>query len=368
MSDTRRRMIFHLPFEIDQTRFSASQLRPMKMLHAFKELGYDVFEVTGNAKARKERIDLLKRELDDGNVFHFCYSESSTMPSLLTEDHHLPSTPFLEPSFFSLLKRKGIPLGIFYRDIYWKFDSYRKVVGWIKSSFASFFYHVDFWMYHRYADVIYLPTISMAKYLPADLRAKSQALPPGAEHVGASRNELPQDPVKPLTFIYVGGVTPPHYDLRPLFELAAKYKKFRFTVICRREEWNQVKGIYSLSDNIDVVHASGNALTLEYQKADIFLNIREPGEYLHFAMPMKIFEALQENKPIITSNLHEVAKLITSNRLGWVINKNEDFDHLLASLEMDRTMYEDVRSNISKFITTNTWVSRAEQVENSLAK
>lgn len=37
-----KRIIFHLPNKIDKNRFSASQIRPMKIIEAFKNIGYEV--------------------------------------------------------------------------------------------------------------------------------------------------------------------------------------------------------------------------------------------------------------------------------------------------------------------------------------
>ena len=48
-----KRMIFHIPMKIDRNRASASQIRPMKMIEAFKECGYEVAVVEGYGKERK---------------------------------------------------------------------------------------------------------------------------------------------------------------------------------------------------------------------------------------------------------------------------------------------------------------------------
>ena len=63
---------------------------------------------------------------------NFLYSESSTMPTSLTEPHHMPTHPFLDFSFFYFCKRNGIKIGLFYRDIYWKFEIYKEKVHGIK--------------------------------------------------------------------------------------------------------------------------------------------------------------------------------------------------------------------------------------------
>ena len=48
------------------------------------------------------------------------------MPTLLTEPHHFPTHPLLDFGFFRYVKKQGIPIGLFYSDIFWKFEDYGK--------------------------------------------------------------------------------------------------------------------------------------------------------------------------------------------------------------------------------------------------
>lgn len=82
----------------------------------------------------KKSINKIKSLIEAGEKFDFCYSESSTMPTLLTEKNHLPSHPFLDFSFFKYLKKNNIKIGLFYRDIHWMFDFYGKGLNPIKRS------------------------------------------------------------------------------------------------------------------------------------------------------------------------------------------------------------------------------------------
>lgn len=89
------RIIFHFPIKIKEGYATASQIRPMNMLNAFRQL-YDenVDVVIGNAKERKEQIKKIKRNIKKGIKYDFIYSENSNVPTLLTESHHLPLYPF----------------------------------------------------------------------------------------------------------------------------------------------------------------------------------------------------------------------------------------------------------------------------------
>ena len=100
MEKSIQRMIFHIPMRINRERASASSIRPVKMIEAFERLGYEVILIEGNASQRKKRIKEIKHNIRKGVTYDFLYSESSTMPTLLTEKHHCPTHPFFRFLFF----------------------------------------------------------------------------------------------------------------------------------------------------------------------------------------------------------------------------------------------------------------------------
>ena len=117
---SQKRCIFHLPFTPDPVnRPSGTNIRPGKMLQGFKDRGYDVFEIVGESNRRAERIREAKKLIRDGAIFDFVYSESETMPTMLTDKDHLPRHPFMDFSFMRFCRSRGIPVGLFYRDAYW---------------------------------------------------------------------------------------------------------------------------------------------------------------------------------------------------------------------------------------------------------
>ena len=56
----KKSCIFYLPYPLEKTGNRARQLRPRKMLMAFRDLGYRVFLIQGYSEKRKVRIRLLK--------------------------------------------------------------------------------------------------------------------------------------------------------------------------------------------------------------------------------------------------------------------------------------------------------------------
>ena len=94
-------------------------MHPYKMIKAFEAIDVDL--IVGYGAERRKAINRIKRNVKHGKHYDFIYSESSTMPTLLTEKHHFPTYPFLDFGFFRWAKGNSIPIGLFYRDIYWKF-------------------------------------------------------------------------------------------------------------------------------------------------------------------------------------------------------------------------------------------------------
>ena len=165
--DNQKRCIFHIPNYIDENRKSASNIRPLKMIEAFKQNGYIVDIVMGYAKERKNQIKKIKENIKNGIKYDFMYSESSTMPTLLTEKNHLPTHPFLDFSFMNFCKKNGIKIGLFYRDMHWKFDLYKINVSVVKRNVAILFYKYDLLRYRKLLDVLYQKKYMISKrYYP----------------------------------------------------------------------------------------------------------------------------------------------------------------------------------------------------------
>jgi len=359
------RMIFHVPFKLDKNPKSASGLRPNKMIEAFKNIGYEVCVVAGKAKERKEIVKIVKNNIKDGVKYDFCYSESSTMPTLLTEKHHLPTIPFLDFDFFKVLKKNSIPIALFYRDVYWNFDLYKKNVNVTKRVFSKCFYKYDLKMYNKYIDVLLLPSMKMLDYIPYPIEVPEiYSLPPGCEIKNIEKKQ--SESVNKLHMLYVGGITPPLYDITPLVNSVKDVEGVYLKIICRKNEYEKMEAFYGLEkiENIDVVHESGEQVSNSFREADVFSIVRGSCEYLSFAMPYKFFEALTWELPIITANGTVVANFIKENDIGWVLDNS--YGELFKTLSENKDLIDEKVENIKKIKKENTWDSRAEFVVEKL--
>ena len=108
-------MIFYHPAEITYGGTSGSQVRPVRILDAFKNIGCNVVEVTGLYHKRREKI----RDKIIGKKFDLFYGENSNMPLLLSNKYKLPWVGIFDKLLFEYIKENSIPSGLFFRDIYW---------------------------------------------------------------------------------------------------------------------------------------------------------------------------------------------------------------------------------------------------------
>lgn len=356
-----KKMIFHIPMKIDRNRFSASQIRPLKMISAFKEMGYEVDIVEGYGKERKLQIRKIKENILKGIVYDFLYSESSTMPTLLTESRHLPTYPFLDFSFFSFCKKHEIKIGLFYRDIFWRFATFD--YGW-KTKISKYFYKYDLIKYNQLVDVLFLPSLKMLSYIPFSFHGKVCELPAGVDIFPIVEQTSFSQTIEVL---YIGGIGGA-YDLKLFMRVIASLTGIHLTVCCRREDWTEVECDYKtyLNSNISIVHLSGNDLMLLYQKADLCSTFFKLSEYLTFAIPYKFFEAIGYGCPVIAVRGSGWSDFIEQNHTGVVCDYGEEaLRNVLSDPELKMKLIN-WRKNTEKVRLKNSWFERCKTVRDQL--
>lgn len=362
--------IVHIPNSIDKKATSGSQIRPLRMIEAFKDNGYDVSVVMGKGKERKQQIKEIKKNIESGIKYDFLYSENSTMPTLLTERDHIPRHPFLDFGFWRFAKKKGIPIGLFYRDIYWKFPIYHKEVSLIKRIISIPMYYYDLYQYKKYVDMLYLPSEKMGDYVGVDI--KRAELPPGCDYIENEHmiEKTNKNSLEPLKLFYVGGVGE-LYDLTKLMQTVCELSRVQLVICCRANEWDERKEYYSeyMNERIRIVHASGIELNKYYKDADICMLFFESEGYRNFAMPIKLFEYLANLKPIIATEGSAAGEFVEKNGIGWTIPFSKDIlKQLLQKICDDTNILEEKKEKMVKARELNTWKSRGAQVIQNLKK
>lgn len=370
MQNKIAKCIFHIPNYIDLNRKSASNIRPFKMIKAFQDIGYQVDCVMGYGKERKKSIKEIKKNIKNGVKYDFLYSESSTMPTLLTEKNHLPTHPFLDFSFFRFCKKHNIKIGLFYRDIHWRFDLYRKNVSFFKRFFAKMFYKYDLFKYRELLNILYLASEQVKKYLPSKSKKcnkyKIKTLPPGCEIKETQENKSNKDN---LELFYVGGMSEELYDFEKVLIAVNEIQDVNLTVCCREKEWQKLQPKYSkyINKNIHIIHITGKELEEFYKNIDVCIMLFKQNPYMQMAMPVKLFEYLENNKPIIATRGTVAGDFIEKNNIGISVEYDvEKIKNVIQNLRDNTQRIEEIKANQKRIIKDNTWTCRARTVVQDL--
>lgn len=352
-------IIFHLPNKIYKEQISGSKLRPVKMLQAFKDLNYNVYEVVGAGKQRAEAIRKLKNKIEAGLKIDFMYSESSTYPTLLASGTSDFFKYFNQDfSFFKFINKHSIPIGLYYRDIHWLFPHGKGKHGYLKEKIFHLFYKYDLKKYEKLVDALFLPSTKMYQHLTLRKTISNYSLPPGADI--KSIKKIKSDG---LNLVYVGGMSS-LYKMDKLFPVLNRCDFVTCNISTREQEWNMVGNKYILNDNIHIFHYSGDKLKSLFAAADIGLIFTEPHDYWDFAMPVKLYEYLSFGLPIIAIKNTAVGDFVYENKIGWVIDyKEESLKELLHWINENRHELEEKKKTLITVAQENSWINRAQQVK-----
>lgn len=362
-----RRMVFHHPLPLIPDAASASGIRPVQMKRAFEELGYEVWEVAGYTKERSRLAAEVRYAIRCGVRFDFCYSESSTMPMTMTNPNHLPTRPFLDVGFFRSLRRSGVPVGQFLRDIYWVFPNYRESLPFFKLRAALAAYEWDMRTLRHHVDRVFLPSLKVGEYINLG-NVPISALEPGHGHA----EPLP-GPEEGVSLFYVGGIGP-GYKLHELFAAVKQAREEKnldvhLTVCLRSEEWDAVKHEYEqwACPAIEVVHGHGNGLREYFERSNIAAIVVDLDEYWKLGVPVKLYEYIGAGKPVMVTKGSLAGDMVESMELGWTVDNSPDaVVELLERLANDPQEIQQVRARVLAQRDAHTWLERARQAVEEL--
>ena len=368
-----KRCIFYLPYKLDDYGMGARMIRPRKMIQAFREIGYEVYVITGVSSDRKRLIKEIKHRIIDGEQYDFMYTESHTEPTLLTDPHHLPTHPFLDYGFFRFVHEHGIKIGLFYCDIYWKFELYGKNLPLWKKFGALICYRYDVIEYKKFLNRFYIPDLKICTYLKEDLLSTiAEELPPGADDLDVEGRiyEGRDFATDPLTIFYVGGVGK-QYQIVELLKAVYQTSNLRLILCCRKEEWEKERGELEdyLCDKITIIHKNSGELEQYYREADICSLLFKNDEYREMAKPFKAYEYLAHEIPVLSTKGTAIGSFVEDNGIGW----NIEFDAsaisgVLKTLLENPAALERMKERCRTVKKRNLWVNRAEQVVKGLVE
>lgn len=354
---SRVRVIFYYPRPVPESPRVGSEVRVASMLRAFDQAGADVVVVDGFGRRRAATMRSITRSARRGDRFDLVYGEFTTMPTILADPHHWPVRPLADARFLRAVRRSGTRVGIFYRDVHWRFEPYRQRTPAAKRYPALVAYHLEVSALRRLVDALFLPSAEMAGWLPGwsgDRRVV--ALPPGGD-----RLDLPWSPTPGrLALLYVGGVRPPVYDLRPLLDAVAANPGVHLTVCCPESEARELAA-WSNHDRITLVHEHGAGLVARYQSCDVSCLVYPPDPYRQITMPIKLFESIGAGRPILATDVDLAGRFVAEHGLGWA-EPLGDLATTIGRLAADPAEIARVRDSVVAQQAGHTWQARAEAV------
>lgn len=360
----KKKCIFHYPMPFDYDKKNGSSLRPISMLEAFKECGYDVDVISGYGNERKDNIKKIKSNIKNGTQYDFLYSESLTQPTLLSEKNHIPRYPFLDFRFLKLCRKNNIPVFLYYRDMHWKFAPYKEGMIWYKKMITLPLYKYDLYQYYKNVDILYCPT---EKFIEFGLNKYNiKALPPGCK-INSKVTEYKMNRMKTDNIIhvfYVGGVAG-IYDISLFLRGMMLCDRVFLTICTPKDHWNENKQHLQkwMNERVTVVHKNSNQLEGYYKNSDVSLFCKAQDVYTDMAVPIKTKETLGYGTPIIVSDNLAVAKDVKEGGYGWIVKPEpQAIKELLEYLCNNPNEINEKTHNAIQAARDNTWKSRAEQV------
>lgn len=340
---------------------SGSSVRPQKMLRAFQNIGCDVTVLEGlqnRVLERRRKVRAVIDKLRRGETFDFCYVEP-------------PSGPFFCPTdllLLKVLKQKGVPIGLFYRDAYGFFPEYYSEANTIKEKIIHYMEKRDYRLFCKTCSIIYTPSASFAEVMNFPL--ETRPLPPASSEIDVPEPNKQDIP----TGIYVGAADKWYgaYMLLDSFRrLNGKSVHARLIFICPKDQWDAAPPEYRALEKetwLDVLHISGeHKLSEEYAKADFAFLAYLHIPYNDMAMPVKLFEYITYLKPIISTNCTDKASFVEQWGIGLVSRDNpEDFAATIGYYLEHPELSEQFATALIDARHCNTWEERARTVVQDL--
>lgn len=323
--------------------------------NAFEDVADKVTIVDGNSSDRKS----IWATINNSN-FDAVYCELNTLPIAISDADHIPRHPLSDLSALQRIHKQGIPVAAYYRDIYWRYPG--TVSGRLNPGtyLLMLLHSLELRKLRGCVDHLFVPSMTMFDRIPTRIpRTRASALPPGATIRNYGFEETRQ-----LRLLYIGGVRPPLYDLRPMLSAAAGTPGAHLTICCREQEWRHARTLYNVPFNVTIIHTSGDGLNFLYRNADAFIMYRklDSQNYLHFAMPVKLFEAIGAGLPVITNQGTEMGGFVEQHQLGWTFDNDQELEAFLQSASNDTQPLRNKRAWIEKERWNHTWQARAREI------
>lgn len=343
---------------------SGSSVRPMRIYDAFIQRGYEVKLLSGAGNKRdirKKNVSEIREWLKE-NKPDFCYIEPPSGPIFYHCDRAL----------IVYLHKIGVPIGFFYRDLYWRFpvkdfENKTKIdLNWLKHQVITRMQHRDFRLIKRKVDQIYFTSSKCNNFMKLD---NFELLPPGCIELN---NEVKNS--HNHTAIYVGGATV-RYGLGLVLDSCievAKKTDIVLNIVCPEKQWMSwvidFPQYKNLPDWIRVYHI-GDGVELDelYSESDLALVPILKTEYNDLALPIKLFEYISRFLPIVSTDCDAIKEFMEPYSIGLIAKDNvNDYSKAVFDMLTNTEKYDESQKNMIVALQENLWTKRVDKVAKDL--
>ncbi|MED4635285.1 glycosyltransferase [Peribacillus frigoritolerans] len=338
--------------------FSGPTVRSLEMLKEFRYKHETVDVIIGeNPKERFRQF----QGLDANQNYEYCYIELK-----------VGVTRFYDTLLISFLRKKfkNIKIGMYYRDMYWAYNINFNG-GKIRSFFVPIVNKLHLKFLVKNGDVIFGQSNSFSKkmkeFIPKSNKCKFAILPPGCETV-----EINESP--PSAVIYVGEIDNVFSGIELLIEsmkLVNLQREVNLNLVCRSNEYNNNNFLIEANKQfnwLNIHHATKETINKIYNKSSVAVIPRYKDEYTKICLPIKLFEYISFELPIISVDHGEVSRFITEYQIGYISSKEPmDFANMiLKMINMKEKENDHLQLNLKRCKEENMWKSRIEKIDEIL--
>ncbi len=380
MDNMNKVQLLYIVFvDMDKEPQSGSSVRPARMYEAFQDMNVEVKLVHGINNDRSVRNNAIKdvSEWLKYNTPDLCYIEPPSGPLRY----------FCDRKLIRNLYKKGIPIGIYYRDAHWKFPEFGReerptdIKSIIKNKIIVAMQKRDLNMWKKYSTIMYFTSKSFSDYF--DFKRK-ELLPPGCQiisnnSVSSQKNEevlrykkISIDACKIPVGIFVG-TTSAVYGTNILLDAAYEVNKngvnFKLIIVTPEKSWRifltqNSKYREMKNEWLEVYHLNdGDDLHKLYEMSDFALLSFKKMVYTDFALPIKLFEYISHDLPVVSTDCNEVKSLVEQYDIGIVTKASVDeyskgIRKMIENAENRKTF----RQNCASAKKINSWHIRAKKI------
>ncbi|MFP7412676.1 glycosyltransferase [Priestia filamentosa] len=336
---------------------SGPTVRSLEILKQLKALHRDVDVIM--AKNSKERWQQFKL-LDKDNVYDFCYIESKVG---VTRYYDTLLLLFLKKKFRNLI------VGLYYRDMYWKYGI-QVSKGVIKNLFVPFVNKCYLKLLGNICDVIFGQSGDFCKSMEGIVSDKCELeiLPPGCEEVQELQKEA-------FGVIYVGEIDSVFSGVELLIDsmrLVNHKQKVPLYLVCRKHEYDENTFLREANykyEWLNIEHHTKETIGEVYSKANLAMIPRYKSEYTKLCMPIKLFESISYELPIVAVQHGETTRFIEESNIGLITNTNPNqiADSILRLIS-DRDLRGEMIDNLKIAKEKNSWTNRVREISRVLGK